>query len=182
MSAPDKYNLYIMSRQHSSGYEQWGLATTPPNDDHCTFYYSDLNTTDTRSNHTRPPRVLENQLLNDDKVVYKKLLSTITLPHMYGRTGFIAVAVGVRGYDNMAYVLRALFELEQAWLVPPETWAEWKDKLTVASWPARPELRKPSSPKASSGSSHGCSSTARSTYHRTRGGSRAPAASRQDRS
>lgn len=180
MSAPNKYNLYIMSRQNSSGDEQWGLATAPPNDDHCTFYYSDLNMTDTYSNYTRPPHVLENQLLNDDKVVYKKLLSTITLPHMYGRTGFIAIAVGTRGCDSIAYVTRALFELEQAWLVPPETWAEWKDKLTVT--PPRAAVRKPSSPTVSSGSSHGGSSTARSTYHRTRGGSHAAAASRHDRS
>ncbi|KAF7503771.1 hypothetical protein GJ744_003263 [Endocarpon pusillum] len=182
MSAPDKYNLYIMSRQNSSGYEQWGLATTPPNGDHFTFYYSDLNITDTPSNDTRALHVLENQLLNDEKVVYKKLLSTITLPHMYGRTGFLAIIVGLRGYDNTGYVIRALFELEQAWLVPPETWAEWKDKLTVAGRTPRRESQKPSSPTASSGSSHGCSSTARSTHHRTRGGSRAPAASRHDRS
>ena len=177
MSAPDKYNLYIMSRLNSSGYEQWGLATTPPNEDRCTFYYSNLNITDTDSDYTRPPHVLENQLLNDDKVVYKQLLSTVTLPHMYGRDGFIAIVVGIRECSNIAYVIRALFFLEQAWLVPPETWAEWKDKLIVAGSPPRPELRKPSSPTVSGGSSRGGSSTARSTYQRTRGGSRAPAAS-----
>lgn len=182
MSAPDRYNLYIMSRQNSSGYEQWGLATAPPNGDRCTFYYSYFNRSDTGSEPARPPYVLQNQLLDDEKVVYKKLLSTITLPHMCGSNGFIAIVVGIKGFNNIAYVIRALFDLEQAWLVPSETWAEWKDKLTVAGWPPRPESWHPSEPMVSGGSSSGGSSTARSISNTARGAPRASAASRRNHS
>ena len=173
MSEPEKYNLYIVSRKDSSGHETWMLATIPMNGCRGNFYYADLTNVERYPRDSKPPTILRNQLLDDENLIYKELLSTITFPHMRGYAGFDRIVGEITGVDNITYILRALFDLEHWWLVPDETWAEWNHKLNIRGWPPKSEASIATITTRGDGSSSGGSSTARGPSQRSRGNLRA---------
>jgi hypothetical protein len=48
---------------------------------------------------------------------------------MEGLTGFRSLINEIHGLDDKAYLMKALFALEQVWLIPDGTWGEWKAKF-----------------------------------------------------
>jgi hypothetical protein len=112
----ENVELYVICPRKKSGTKRMMFAIMAPDSDRVSIYYSDH-----RGNLENGTLCLPNEMLEDKNLISKEYI---------GENGFHEIATRITigtGEDcGVQYTLDVLFCLEQAWIVPDGTHAEWR--------------------------------------------------------
>ncbi|KAF7507686.1 hypothetical protein GJ744_010239 [Endocarpon pusillum] len=121
----DEAGLYILCRKKNGGRQQWMLALIMEGERFGNFYYYEP-----KSDGNGEIKVVPDQVWNDENLISKHFLKSLTYPHLVGRKGFHNSAMSVRASGNdKSYIVRVLLLLEQRFLVPNRSYSDWNEIL-----------------------------------------------------
>ncbi|ERF73924.1 hypothetical protein EPUS_05347 [Endocarpon pusillum Z07020] len=119
----DEAGLYILCRRKKGDRQQWMLALIMEGERFGIFYYYEP-----KSDGNGEIKVAPDQVWNDENLVSKHFLKSLTYPHLVGHKGFHNSAMSVRASGNdKSYIVRVLLILEQRFLVPDRSYSDWNE-------------------------------------------------------